>query len=99
MQYALLIYETPGVFDALPGDEQAAAHRVYMELSQDARCVGGAQLQAISTATSVRVREGSMLTTDGPFAATKEVFGGYCVFDCADLDAALEVAGRIPAGG
>jgi hypothetical protein len=59
--------------------------------------VTGAQLQPIETATTVRVQNGSALTTDGPFADTKEVFGGYYVFDAQNLDEAIELAGRIPA--
>src|SRR5205807_2994658 len=66
-------------------------------LSRDPRCVGGAQLQPVETATSLRVQDGRSLTTDGPFADTKEVFGGYYVFDVPDLDDALELAARIPA--
>ena len=58
---------------------------------------GGAQLQPASTATTVRVEDGSTLTTDGPFAETKEVLGGYFLFEADDLDAAIELAARIPA--
>ena len=56
-----------------------------------------AQLQPIETATTVRVQNGSTLTTDGPFADTKEVFGGYYVMDAQNLDEAIELAGRVPA--
>lgn len=58
--------------------------------------VDGARLQPTSTATTVRVRDGKVTTTDGPFAETKEQFGGYFVFDCKDLDQALEIAAQIP---
>ena len=68
-----------------------------MALAEDSRCLGGAQLQPITTATTVRMQNGNTLTTDGPFADTKEVFGGYYVFDAGNLDEALEIAGRIPA--
>jgi hypothetical protein len=97
MKYALLIYETPGAYEALQDDQREAAHGEYMALSADSRCVGGAQLQPVQTATTVEVKDGRALTTDGPFADTKEVFGGYYVFDVADIDEALELAGRIPA--
>jgi hypothetical protein len=68
-----------------------------MAISQDPRCLSGAQLQPVETATTVRVQDGRTLTTDGPFADTKEVFGGYFVLESDNLDEALEVAGRIPA--
>jgi hypothetical protein len=68
-----------------------------MALAEDPRAVGGAQLQPIETATTVRVRDGQTLTTDGPYADTKEVFAGYYVFEAKDLDEAIELASRIPA--
>ncbi len=58
---------------------------------------GGAQLQPAESATTVRVQNGSTLTTDGPFAETKEALGGYWVLEADDLDAAIEFAARIPA--
>jgi hypothetical protein len=97
MKYALLIYDKPGSHEALPDQEREAVYGEYFALSADSRCVGGAQLQPVQTATTVRVQEGRTLTTDGPFADTKEVFGGYYVFDVANLDEALELAARIPA--
>jgi hypothetical protein len=97
MKYALLIYTTPGSYEALPDDEREAMHGEYMALSADSRCIGGAQLQPVQTATTVEVKDGRTLTTDGPFAETKEVFGGYYVFDVANIDEALELAARIPA--
>ena len=96
MKYALLIYDKPGSHEALPDQEREAVYREYFALSEDSRCVGGAQLQPVETAISVRVQEGQMLTTDGPFADTKEVFGGYYVFDVGNLDEALGLAARIP---
>ncbi len=97
MKYALLIYDKPGSHEALPDQERDAVYGEYFALSEDPRGVGGAQLQPVETATTVRVQGGSALTTDGPFADTKEVFGGYYVFDVANLDEALELAARIPA--
>ncbi len=58
--------------------------------------LGSNALQPISTATTVRVRDGDVLVTDGPFAETKEALGGYYLVECADLDEALEVASKIP---
>jgi hypothetical protein len=97
MKYALLIYEKPGSHEALPDIERDAVYGEYVALTDDSRCVGGAQLQPVVTATTVRVEAGRTLTTDGPFADTKEVFGGYYVFEAANLDEAIEVAGRVPA--
>jgi hypothetical protein len=97
MKYALLIYEVPGALDGISEEERNGMYGEYLALAEDPRCVGGAQLQPVTTATTVRVQNGSTLTTDGPFADTKEVFGGYYVFDAGNLDEALELAGRIPA--
>lgn len=97
MKYALLIYSKPGSHEALPEDEYKAALGEYSAISEDPRTVAGAQLQPIETATTVRVNDGEAFTTDGPFAETKEVFGGYFVIDADNLDEALEVAARIPA--
>ena len=97
MKYALLIYARPGSHEELSDGDRERVFGEYMELTRDPRLVDSAQLQPIETATSVRVRDGQTLTTDGPFADTKEVFGGYYVFDVANLDEALEVAARIPA--
>ena len=97
MQYAVLIYEKPGAYDGLDGDARAAVTAEYMAIMGDERIVGGAQLQPPDTATTVRVKDGEDLITDGPFADTKEVFGGYYVLEAGDLDAALALARRIPA--
>jgi hypothetical protein len=97
MQYALLIYSKPGSHEALSEQDFQAVLGEYGALTNDPRCVTSAQLQPIETATTVRVENGSALTTDGPFADTKEVFGGYYIFEAENLDEAIEVAGRIPA--
>jgi hypothetical protein len=97
MQYAMLIHAKPGYTDALSEDEQKAMFADYVALGEDPRTRGGAQLQPIETATTVRVQEGQTLTTDGPYADTKEVLVGYYVFEADDLDEAIELAARIPA--
>jgi hypothetical protein len=97
MRYALLIFDKPGSYDPLGDDERKAVTAEYMEIANDPRIVGGAQLRPVDTATTVRRDGGGILTTDGPFADTKEVFGGWFLFEADDVDAALEVAGRIPA--
>jgi hypothetical protein len=68
-----------------------------MALREEPGFLDGGQLQPVHTATSVRVGNGQTLVTDGPFAETREVFGGYYIFDVEDLDRALGLAARIPA--
>jgi hypothetical protein len=97
MQYALLIYSKPGAIEALGDDERAAIHREYLAIKQEPGIVGGASLHSVETATSVRVQDGRTLVTDGPFADTKEIFGGLYLLEAADLDQATKVASRIPA--
>ena len=94
MKYALLIYPKPGSHEALGEDEGKAVSAEYLAFRDDPRCLGGAHLQPLETATTVRAGN---LITDGPFADTKEVLGGYYVIDAPDLDSAIEFAGRIPA--
>jgi hypothetical protein len=99
MQYALLIYtqeptEAPSDADIA---EMMASYNAYTEsIRADGSFVAGEALQPSVTATTVRVRDGQTLTTDGPFAETKEVFGGYYVIEAPDLDAAIASAARIP---
>jgi hypothetical protein len=99
MQYMLLIYSGEAVEDFLarPEEEQNAIVGEYMAIQQSPGVTGGNQLQPPDTATTVRVDDGRTLTTDGPFTETKEVLGGYFTLEAPDLDAALEVAARIPA--
>jgi len=97
MKYALLIFPKPGSHEALGPDEYGPVNAEYLALRGDPRCLGGAHLQTAETATTVRHSLGEALITDGPFADTKEVLGGYYVLDAADLDEALEFAQRIPA--
>ena len=97
MKYAMLIYPKPGSHEGLGDEEAEALTAEYLALRDDSRCVGGAHLQPGDTATTVRHGGVEYLITDGPFADTKEVLGGYYVLDASDLDAALEFAQRIPA--
>ena len=96
MKYALLIYSNGGEFENLSEAEQNAVHGEYMAVSDTAGILGGQELQAADTATTVRVQNGETLTTDGPFAETKEALGGFYLFEADDLDAAIEIAARIP---
>jgi hypothetical protein len=97
MKYAVLIYSKPGSHEELPDAEREAVFGEYFALRSDSRCVEGDQLQPVETATTVQVQDGRTLTTDGPFADTKEVFGGYYIFDVANIDEVLELAARVPA--
>jgi hypothetical protein len=97
MKYMALIYGNEEAWDALPEEEQQRVTERYMALAREPVTVGGDELQDPDTATTIRVRDGETLTTDGPFAETKEQLGGYYLIDCASLDEALEFAARIPA--
>ena len=97
MQYAMMIYAEPGYAEALPDSEREAVLTEFAALANDARCVTAAQLQPAETATCVRVAGGRTLMTDGPFADTKEVLGGFVLIEAANLDEAIELAARVPA--
>ncbi len=98
MQYLLLIYGEEQKFSDMAKDSQKMSG--YMTLTNDLKAksqwVGGNRLQPIATATTVRVRNGRMSATDGPFAETKEQLGGYYLIEARDLNDAIQVAGRIP---
>jgi hypothetical protein len=100
MLYMLLIYANEAEWTAFSEERQAAVMRDHWALEDDLRQASkyktcGA-LQLTATATTVRVRDGRALVTDGPFAETKEQLGGYYIVDAADLDDALAIAARIP---
>jgi hypothetical protein len=97
MQFALLIYNKPGALEALSDEDRAAVSARYWAIREEPGVVGGAGLKGVETATTVRVQDGQTLVTDGPFADTKEVFGGYYMFEADDLDAAIALAATIPA--
>jgi hypothetical protein len=96
MRYAVLVYEKPGSFEPLTDEERQSVSAEYLAIRDDPRFVDGAQLQPVEAATTIRIVDGKTLITDGPFADTKEVFGGYYVLEADDLDAALEVACKVP---
>jgi len=95
MQYMLLIYRA----ERTNADEMALMQE-YMSFTQDIVKAGkfkaGDPLEPVSTATTVRVRDGKTLATDGPFAETKEQLGGYYIVEAKDLDEAVAIAARIP---
>ena len=100
MLYALLIYGDPSAAPDYESPEGEKEFQHWMSYTQDLAQQGlmsaGQALQPHQTATTVRVRDGERLITDGPFAETKEVLGGFYVIDVPDLDAALEWAARCP---
>jgi hypothetical protein len=97
MQYAVLMYERPGSYAGLTDEQRQAITKEYLAIRRDSRVIGGAQLKPVDTATTVRMLDGESLITDGPFADRKQVFGGYYILEADDVDAALEIAQRIPA--
>ena len=100
MQYALLIYSDPSAAPDYAAPEGQAEFQHWMAYTQELAGTGnlklGEALHPRETATTVRVREGDTLTTDGPFADTKEVLGGFYVIDVPDLDAATAWAAKMP---
>ena len=97
MKYALLIYLNPGADDGLSDQENAAIHEEYLALRDVPEVTGGAALHPVETATTVRLSGDQLLITDGPFADTKEIFGGFYLLEADDIDRATEIAARIPA--
>ncbi|MGF1467916.1 MAG: YciI family protein [Sandaracinaceae bacterium] len=101
MQYLLLIYESEDVRRSLGEAERGALFQEYVDVTeafkQEGAFVAGDALQPVGTATSVRIRDGETMFTDGPFAETKEQLGGYYLVEARDLDHALSLAKRIPA--
>ena len=97
MQYALLVYTEPCYHEMLSAEEQDRLVAEFAHLADDPRCLSVARLGSAQTANAVRLAGGRTLVTDGPFADTKEVLGGLCLIEVADLEEALEMAARVPA--
>jgi hypothetical protein len=100
MKYMLMICRDEQVWDTLSTAERQHIYAETAELSEELRArgqyLGGFPLHPSSAATSVRVRDGKRLVTDGPFAETREHLGGYMIIDVEDLDEAIAIAARIP---
>jgi hypothetical protein len=102
MRYLLLIYNTAEHEQEVVNSEEAMRteydeYTVFHDIvEKNGTLREGIQLQSPTTATTVRVRDGKITTTDGPFAETKEHLGGYYLLDCKDLDEAIEMAAKIP---
>ena len=97
MKYAVLIYGSPDAFEGMGEDERQAVYGEDLDLIGAPGVRGSAQLQPVATAVTVRVRDGKMLTTDGPFPEMKEYFAGFYIFEAESRDAAVEFAVRLPA--
>jgi hypothetical protein len=104
MKYILLIHQgdaptpySPEDWAKLSESEQQAVYADYQAVNQTPGVTAGVQMQPPETATTVRVEDGRTLTTDGPFVEIKEAIGGYLLLEADDLDAAIEIAARIPA--
>jgi hypothetical protein len=104
MQYMLLIHQgdtptprDPEAWATLSEAEQQAVFADYQAINQTPGVTPGVQMQPAEMATTVRVQDGKTLTTDGPFVEMKEALGGYLFYEADDLDAAIELAARIPA--
>ena len=104
MKYLLLIHQgdaptpyQPEEWAKLSQEEQGRVYADYQAVNQTPGVTPGVQMQPPELATTVRVENGTTLTTDGPFVAVKEALGGYLFFEADDLDAAIELAARIPA--
>jgi len=103
MKYMILIHQgttpLPGTseWDALSPEEQQQVYADYGAVNSTPGLTPGERMGDPGTATTVRVADGKTLTTDGPFVETKEALGGYAFLECDDLDAAIELAAKIPA--
>ena len=104
MKYLLLIHQgtaptpySPEEWGRLSEEEQKTVYADYQAVNQTPGVSPGVQMQPPEAATTVRVEDGTTLTTDGPFVSVKEALGGYLFFEADDLDAAIELASRIPA--
>jgi hypothetical protein len=101
MEFLALIHSEEGPWERMSDDERASAYEEYVEFGRAAGAAGvlvdGNELGPTASATTVRIRDGKQLVTDGPYAEVKEALGGYYILDCASFDDALDWAARIPA--
>ena len=97
MEFVALIHGDEASWEAMTDDERRAVYERYMELAKRDEVVGGGELQPTATATTVRVRNGDRLVTDGPYAEVKEALGGFFILDCESIDEACRLAAEIPA--
>jgi hypothetical protein len=100
MKYMLLIYHEEQSWDTMSQQERQSIYEEYGQFTQEiiasGHHVAGSELHPSATATSVRIRDGKQLATDGPFAETKEQLAGYYLIEAKDLDEAIGIAARVP---
>ncbi|MGZ4354623.1 MAG: YciI family protein [Gaiellaceae bacterium] len=96
MKYMLLVYDDPAEWTNVTEEEMKGLYAEYAAVSNDPATVGGAQLQPVTTAKTVRINGGDTLATDGPFAETKEHLGGYYLVEADSIDDAVAIAAKVP---
>jgi hypothetical protein len=97
MEYLALIYGNESDWEALSDGDRKALYQRYNDFGTKDEVVGGSELETTSSATTVRVRDGDRLVTDGPYAEITEALGGYYILECDSIDAACRLAAEIPA--
>jgi hypothetical protein len=97
MQFVALIHGSEDGWESMSDDERQAVYQRYMDFGENDEVIGGAELESTSTATTVRVRDGDRLVSDGPYAEVKEVLGGFYILECDSIDEACQLAAKIPA--
>ena len=97
MEFLALIHADETDWESLSEGERQAVYQRYMDFGERDEVVGGAELQSTSAATTVRLREGDRLVTDGPYAEVKEALGGFYILDCNSIEEACRLAAEIPA--
>jgi hypothetical protein len=97
MEFLALIHEDKNGWESLSDAERQAVYQRYMDFSQRDEVVGGAELQPTDAATTVRMRNGDRMVTDGPYAEVKEALGGFFILECDSIDDACRLAAEIPA--
>jgi hypothetical protein len=97
MQYIALIHADQDGWEKLSEEERQTIYQRYMNFSEKDEVVGGAELEETGSATTIRVRNGDRLVTDGPYAEVKEALGGFFILECGSIDEACQLAAEIPA--
>jgi hypothetical protein len=97
MEFLALIHSDQAAWEGMSDDEQQAVYKRYMDFSERSEVVGGAELQSTESASTVQVRNGDRLVTDGPYAEVKEALGGFFILEAPSIDDACRLAAEIPA--
>ena len=97
MEFLALIHNEEGTWEAMSDDERQSVYQRYMDFSEKPEVVGGAELQPTDMASTVQIRNGDRLVTDGPYAEVQEALGGFFILDVDSIDDACRLAAEIPA--